>query len=87
MIPYCREHWHRSNPWSPLARGILTGAYQGSLEGGTTTALRGPISNEQPLCIAVIEILRSPLDALRLLTNWAYPLQSSPSLGSWESPW
>ena len=32
---------HRYNPWSPLARGILTGAYQGSLEGGTTDRSKG----------------------------------------------
>ena len=41
MIPYCREHGIGLTPWSPLARGILTGAYQGSLEGGTTDRSKG----------------------------------------------
>lgn len=41
MIPYCAEHGIGLTPWSPLARGILTGAYQGSLEGGTTHRSQG----------------------------------------------
>ena len=45
MIPYCSEHGIGLTPWSPLARGILTGAYQGSLEGGSTNRSQGADKN------------------------------------------
>lgn len=41
MNPYCAQSGVGLTPWSPLARGILTGAYKGSLEGGTTQRSQG----------------------------------------------
>ena len=41
MNPYCAQSGVAITPWSPLARGILAGAYQGSLEGGSTSRSRG----------------------------------------------
>ncbi len=41
MNPYCARHGIALMPWSPLARGILTGAYQGSLDAGTTQRSSG----------------------------------------------
>ncbi len=41
MNPYCVQHGIALTPWSPLARGILTGSYRGSLEGGTTSRSQG----------------------------------------------
>jgi 1-deoxyxylulose-5-phosphate synthase len=41
MLPYCRQSGIGVTPWSPLARGILTGAYQGSLESGSTNRSKG----------------------------------------------
>ena len=41
MNPYCLSTGVALQPWSPLARGILAGAYQGSLEGGTTDRSKG----------------------------------------------
>ena len=41
MIPYCWENGIALTPWSPLARGILTGSYGGSLEDGKTNRSRG----------------------------------------------
>ena len=41
MIPYCVETGVALMPWSPLARGILTGSYQGSFEQGGTDRSRG----------------------------------------------
>jgi aryl-alcohol dehydrogenase-like predicted oxidoreductase len=41
MNPYCAATGVALTPWSPLARGILTGAYKGSLEGGSTTRSTG----------------------------------------------
>ncbi len=41
MNPYCARNGIALTPWSPLARGILTGAYQGSLEAGTTNRSKG----------------------------------------------
>ena len=32
---------NQSTPWSPLARGILTGAYSGGFETGTTNRSKG----------------------------------------------
>lgn len=45
MNPYCEKHGVALTPWSPLARGILTGAYKGSLEGGTTNRSQGADKN------------------------------------------
>ena len=36
MNPYCAKSGVALMPWSPLARGILAGAYQGGFEGGST---------------------------------------------------
>ena len=41
MIPYCVNQGIAITPWSPLARGILTGAYKGSLDAGTTNRSKG----------------------------------------------
>ncbi|MBT3425214.1 MAG: aldo/keto reductase [Gammaproteobacteria bacterium] len=41
MLPYCRQSGIGVTPWSPLARGILTGAYRGSLESGSTNRSKG----------------------------------------------
>ena len=41
MIPYCVKSGVAITPWSPLARGILTGAYQGGFAGGSTARSQG----------------------------------------------
>lgn len=41
MNPYCTSHGIALTPWSPLARGILTGAYSGGFSGGTTNRSKG----------------------------------------------
>jgi aryl-alcohol dehydrogenase-like predicted oxidoreductase len=41
MIPYCLKSGVAVTPWSPLARGILTGAYQGGFGGGSTARSQG----------------------------------------------
>ncbi|MEM8563561.1 MAG: aldo/keto reductase, partial [Pseudomonadota bacterium] len=41
MIPYCAHAGVGVTPWSPLARGILTGAYKGGFESGTTNRSQG----------------------------------------------
>ena len=41
MIPYCVNSGVAVTPWSPLARGILAGAYQGSFDKGLTTRSSG----------------------------------------------
>jgi aryl-alcohol dehydrogenase-like predicted oxidoreductase len=41
MIPYCQKSGVAITPWSPLARGILTGAYQGGFSGGSTDRSKG----------------------------------------------
>jgi aryl-alcohol dehydrogenase-like predicted oxidoreductase len=41
MIPYCLKSGVALTPWSPLARGILTGAYQGGFSGGATARSKG----------------------------------------------
>jgi len=41
MNPYCAQTGVALTPWSPLARGILAGAYQGGLEAGSTSRSRG----------------------------------------------
>ena len=41
MIPYCASTRVAVMPWSPLARGILTGAYQGGFAGGSTNRSQG----------------------------------------------
>ncbi len=41
MIPYCIKSGVAVTPWSPLARGILAGAYQGGFSGGSTARSRG----------------------------------------------
>ncbi len=41
MIPYCASTGVAVMPWSPLARGILTGAYQGGFAGGSTNRSKG----------------------------------------------
>ena len=41
MNPYCKKTGVALTPWSPLARGILAGAYKGSLDGGTTNRSQG----------------------------------------------
>lgn len=41
MIPYCEKTGVAITPWSPLARGILTGAYQGGFSGGSTARSQG----------------------------------------------
>ena len=41
MIPYCVKSGVAITPWSPLARGILAGAYQGGFSGGSTSRSKG----------------------------------------------
>ncbi len=41
MNPYCESTGVALTPWSPLARGILTGAYQGGFDKGSTDRSRG----------------------------------------------
>jgi len=41
MNPYCVRTGVALTPWSPLARGILAGAYQGGFDQGTTTRSKG----------------------------------------------
>ena len=41
MIPYCAQTGVALMPWSPLARGILAGAYQGGFAAGSTNRSKG----------------------------------------------
>ena len=41
MNPYCAATGVALMPWSPLARGILTGNYKGSFDGGSTARSKG----------------------------------------------
>jgi aryl-alcohol dehydrogenase-like predicted oxidoreductase len=41
MNPYCAKTGVALMPWSPLARGILAGAYQGGFSGGSTARSQG----------------------------------------------
>jgi aryl-alcohol dehydrogenase-like predicted oxidoreductase len=41
MNPYCDSTGVALMPWSPLARGILAGAYQGGFGGGSTDRSKG----------------------------------------------
>jgi aryl-alcohol dehydrogenase-like predicted oxidoreductase len=41
MNPYCIRSGVALTPWSPLARGILAGAYQGGFKGGSTARSQG----------------------------------------------
>ena len=41
MNPYCYQKGIALTPWSPLARGILAGSYQGGFEGGSTARSSG----------------------------------------------
>lgn len=41
MIPYCASAGVGVTPWSPLARGILAGAYRGGFGGGATQRSQG----------------------------------------------
>ncbi len=41
MNPYCASTGVALTPWSPLARGILTGSYKGSFDAGSTTRSQG----------------------------------------------
>jgi aryl-alcohol dehydrogenase-like predicted oxidoreductase len=41
MIPYCASSGIGITPWSPLARGILAGKYQGSFEAGSSARSTG----------------------------------------------
>ncbi len=41
MNPYCEKSGIGVTPWSPLARGILAGAYRGGFDGGSTNRSKG----------------------------------------------
>ncbi len=41
MNPYCHQSGVALMPWSPLARGILTGSYQGGFAGGSSARSQG----------------------------------------------
>ena len=45
MMPYCEANNVAVMPWSPLARGILAGAYQGGFAGGSTSRSQGADRN------------------------------------------
>ncbi len=45
MNPYCAQNGIALMPWSPLARGILAGSYQGGLDAGTTDRSKGADRN------------------------------------------
>ena len=45
MNPYCAQSGVALMPWSPLARGILAGAYQGGFAGGSTNRSQGADRN------------------------------------------
>jgi aryl-alcohol dehydrogenase-like predicted oxidoreductase len=45
MNPYCVKTGVALTPWSPLARGILAGAYQGGFDKGSTTRSQGQDRN------------------------------------------
>ena len=45
MNPYCESTGVALMPWSPLARGILAGAYQGGFDKGQTTRSQGADRN------------------------------------------
>ena len=45
MIPYCLKTGVAVTPWSPLARGILAGAYKGSFDQGSTARSSGQDRN------------------------------------------
>ena len=41
MIPYCVKNDIAITPWSPLARGVLTGSYRGGFDQGSTARSHG----------------------------------------------
>ena len=41
MIPYCVKTNVALTPWSPLARGVLTGSYRGAFDQGSTARSHG----------------------------------------------
>ena len=41
MNPYCLKTGVALTPWSPLARGILAGSYQGGFDAGSTSRSKG----------------------------------------------
>jgi aryl-alcohol dehydrogenase-like predicted oxidoreductase len=41
MNPYCAKSGVGLTPWSPLARGILAGAYKGGFDAGSTARSKG----------------------------------------------
>lgn len=41
MLPYCEQSGVAVTPWSPLARGILAGAYAGGMDKGSTARSTG----------------------------------------------
>ncbi len=41
MNPYCAKSGVALTPWSPLARGILTGSYKGGFDAGSTDRSKG----------------------------------------------
>jgi aryl-alcohol dehydrogenase-like predicted oxidoreductase len=41
MNPYCAKTGVALTPWSPLARGILAGAYRGGFDRGSTARSKG----------------------------------------------
>ena len=41
MLPYCEQTGVGVTPWSPLARGILAGAYAGGMDKGSTARSTG----------------------------------------------
>ncbi len=41
MNPYCARNGIALTPWSPLARGILTGSYKGGFDAGTSDRSKG----------------------------------------------
>ena len=71
MIPYCAQSGVALTPWSPLARGILAGSYQGGFGGGSTQRSKGADRRGPRVCIAARWIFRSRSGSWRWPTDTA----------------
>ena len=81
MIPYCIKTGVAITPWSPLARGILAGAYQGGFDKGSTTDHPAKTESALNRCIRARTSLRSRIALSRLPKNTVKPQPRSLLLG------